>query len=370
MSYEIELGSPRSGYALSSAREGEMVEVRCFDFKSTEDGQDFIHLLESFANDILTHLPKETNPSQVDHMLVIYHKDGKADVYINELDISIRARTRNSMPAGAQITKNDIIDVEGLNLGIQVPDDAGFMCIFSVRWRKGLLFDFCPVGRPASLPREYDVSMALGQAWSHVLFQERFSISDDEWRIILAQKWFPFIGLRDETIDSMINRTRTGWDIDELLSDIAKEIKDESSRFIESWRTNPSFLPHAEILERAIERFQEDDFISCTGLLYPRIEGILRTHHSNIGASTRASSSNLARSATSALINRDKSLLLPHRFESYIKEVYFQNFDPAMSNIEISRHSVGHGVADASEFNQKAAVISILIVHQLFYLMR
>ena len=370
MPYKIELGSPRSGYALTSAREGEMVEVRCFDFKSTEDGQAFIHLLESFANDILTRLPTQTNPSQVDHMLVIYHKDGKADVYLNEIDVSIRARTRNPMPAGSQLTKNDIIDIESLNLGIQVPDDAGFMYVFSVRWRKGLLFDFCPVGIPSSPPREYDVSAALGQAFSHVLFQERFSISDDEWRVILAQKWFPFIGLRDETIDSMISHTRTGWDIDELLKDIVKEIKDESSRLFESWRTHPSFLPHSEILERAIERFQEDDFISCTGLLYPRIEGVLRTHHSNIGAPTKASPPNLAKSATSTLINKDKSLLLPNRFENYIKEVYFQSFDPSMPNIEISRHSVGHGVANASEFNQKAAAISILIVHQLFYLMR
>ena len=33
----------------------------------------------------------------------------------------------------------------------------------------------------------------------------------------------------------------------------------------------------------------------------------------------------------------------------------------------MSRHSVGHGVAKSSDFNQKSAVLAILVIHQLFY---
>ena len=57
-------------------------------------------------------------------------------------------------------------------------------------------------------------------------------------------------------------------------------------------------------------------------------------------------------------------------FEEYLREVYFAGFDPDASHIEASRNSVGHGVANTSEFNLKNATISILIIHQLSYFLR
>lgn len=38
--------------------------------------------------------------------------------------------------------------------------------------------------------------------------------------------------------------------------------------------------------------------------------------------------------------------------------------DPEIST---SRHSVGHGVVDPAKLSSKAAVIAVLVVHQLFY---
>ena len=66
-------------------------------------------------------------------------------------------------------------------------------------------------------------------------------------------------------------------------------------------------------------------------------------------------------------IGNDKSLLLPHRFSNYLQDVYFAHFNPDVSDIDVARHSVAHGVAAAEKFNQKSAVIGILTVHQLFY---
>ena len=180
-------------------------------------------------------------------------------------------------------------------------------------------------------------------------------------------QWFLFLGLRDSTINTLISHIRYGGDPDETLNDIASEVKERVPKMLNSWRKHSVFLPHIDILERSIDRFLDDDYISCTGLLFPRIEGILRTHHSGLGTHKSPSSKNLTESAVADKLKTDISLLLPHRFDDYLTEVYFKDFDPNSPDIGVSRHSVSHGVADASKFNQKSAVIGILIIHQLFY---
>ena len=369
MPFEVDLEGPPSGYARTYARAGESVEVCFREFTSTEDGQHFIQLLEGIANVTLHKLPSPVSPSQVDHLLAVYDRNGKADVYLNELELQVRMRAARPVKARQAVTKDDVIDIVGLDLDVPIPDDRGFLFVFSVGWRKGLFFDFGPVGRPDSPLREYDVAAALGQAFCHILFQERFSISDDEWRALQKAKWFPFAGLRNDTIDSLINYVRAGWDLDENLDAIVAEVKERSPNMLESWQNNTSFGPHMEILQHAVQRFQEDDYISCTGLMFSRIEGILRTHHTSLGTSVRPKPKNLAESAVAAKVKNDKCLLLPRHFANYLNDVYFKDFDPSDTDIEVSRHSVGHGVADAADFNQKSAVISLLIVHQLFYLL-
>ncbi len=265
------------------------------------------------------------------------------------------------MKAGEEVLKGDIVDIEDVKLGVQIPDDAGVLFVFSVGWRKGLFYDFEPIGGPSLPLRQYDISAVLGQ----VTFQERFSISDAEWDALFSAQWFPFMGLSYNMIDTLINHIQSGWDPDENLDDIVSETKSRTSQMLHSWGKHSSFMPHIDILERAVERFQDDDYMSCTGLLFPRIEGILRTHHTSLGSQSHPSPRNLTESAVASKIGNDKSLLLPHRFSNYLQDVYFAHFNPDAS--DIARHSVAHGVAAAEKFNQKSAVIGILTVHQLFY---
>ena len=367
MFVEIDLGNRQIGYALTSGRSGEHGKVQFREFTSTEDGQHFIQRLEGLPNEILQRLPSRIIPSQVDHMVAICRRDGKADVCVNKLEPRAFVRVARSVEAGEAVTKDDLADVERFDLGVPIPNDAGFLFVFSVGWRKGLFYDFGPIHGPDPQLRQYDVAAVLAQAYCHVLFQERFSISDAEWEILFAAKWFPFVGLRNETINALLNHVRSGWDPDEKLDDIISEIKQRIPQMLDSWRNHSSFLPHIEILEHAVERFQNDDSVSCTGLLFPRIEGILRTHRASLGIQGPLSPENLTESAVAAKIENDKSLLLPRRFDRYLRDVYFANFSPNEQDIDVSRHSVGHGVATASKFNQKSAVIGILIVHQLFY---
>jgi hypothetical protein len=367
MPVEIDLGMPPAGYSLTAARADENVTVQFQEFTSTEDGQHFIQRLEGIPDDILRRLSPAIRPSQVDNLLAICDRKGKATVYVNEIMQRARVRASGPVKAGQLVTKNDIVDVDRLELGVDIPDDAGVVFVFSVGWRKGLFYDFGPIGGPDTQPRQYDIAAILGQAYCHVLFQERFTISDDEWDALFAAKWFLFAGLRNESIDALISHVRCGWDPDEKLDDFVAEIKVRIPQMLDSWRNHSTFTPHVDILDRAVDRFQSDDFVSCTGLLYPRIEGILRTHHTSLGTATRPSPDNLTDTAVASKLHNQKCLLLPHRFAAYLRDVYFANFNPVAQDIDVSRHSVAHGVAAASEFNRKSALLAILVVHQLFY---
>ena len=370
MPVEIDLGNAPAGYTLTAARPEEIVEVQFLEFTSSEDGQHFIQRLEGLPSDILNRIYPRIVPSQIDHMLVILRRGGTATAYINELSIRVRMRASKRVEAGEHVFKNDIIDIDRLELSVDIPDDAGFLFVFSVGWRKGLFYDFGPIGTPSCQRREFDVQEVFGQAYCHVLFQERFSISDEEWDALFAAKWFPFSGLCNDSIDALINHVRIGWDPDDKIDDFVSEISSRASQMIEAWQNNSSFTPHMPILERAVERFLDEDFVSCTGLVFPRIEGILRTHHTSLGVSGQASCSNLTNTAVASKIKNEKCLLLPHRFAAYLRDIYFASFNPIDQDIDVSRHSVAHGVANASEFNKKSALLGLLVVHQLFYFLK
>jgi len=77
-----------------------------------------------------------------------------ATVYLNELDLRASVRASRPIEAGEPVTRDDFVDVERLEIGVQVPKDVGALFIFSVGWRKGLFYDFGPVAGPFPRPRD------------------------------------------------------------------------------------------------------------------------------------------------------------------------------------------------------------------------
>lgn len=368
MPVEVNLGNPPVGVTVSFAQAGEQVEVCTLEFTSTEDGQHFVRRLETCCTHILERLPEPVRPSQVDHLLVIYHRDGTAEVYVNELEFRAEARVTGPVGAGDPMTKDDVAEIRSLDLGVAVPEDAGFLFLFSVGWRRGLFYDLGPNRTGDGRLRDYDIGAALGRMYFRVLFQERFSLSDDDWNRLFSAQWFPFVGLRSSTADDLICHVQADVDPDRLVGRIVEETKARLPRMADSWAGRASFGPHMALLEHAIERFMADDAASCTALLFPRIEGMLRSHHAETGSAKKPHRDNLVNTATESAIRRDNdSLLLPRRFRDYLRTVYFAGFRPKDKEVKASRDSVGHGVAPASAFDRKAAVIGLLTVDQLFY---
>ena len=366
MPIEVDLGMPPAGFAVSSARAGETVCVQVREFTSTEDGSHFIQRLEGLPNNIIEKLPTPVLPSRVDHLLAICQRDGKATVWVNELMIKVSTRVARAIEAGEGVTKDDIVDLGDVELGVHIPADAGIVFVFSVGWRKGLFYDLGPVAGRDPHPREYDLAGMLGKLYCQLVFQERFAISDEGWRALLAAKWFPFAGLSNEVLGGLLGRIQAGDQPDDGLGDIVCHVRKRARTMLGSWRGHSSFAPHVRLLERAIERFENDDPVSCTALLFPRIEGILRVHRALSGASSGFGQEKLVQAAVASKIDNRQSALLPHRFAEYLREVYFKSFSPVEQRPDVSRHTVGHGVADGAKFDEKSAVIGLLILHQLF----
>jgi hypothetical protein len=205
--------------------------------------------------------------------------------------------------------------------------------------RKGLFFDFGPLG-PDPRPRTYDLPAVLGELYARLLFQERYRISDDEWARLFGFGWFPFAGLGNETLGLMLTHVRNGWDMEELTPRIAEEVRSKAASFLQAWLLHPALATYALFMERAISHFQSGDHVRCAELVYPQIEVILRC--SPLGSHA----------------GRPGSLLMPHRFEDYLKEVYLPKFNPA---------APPEGPAAVSGPQQKASSIAILVVHQLFH---
>jgi hypothetical protein len=337
---EVLLNEVPMGVAAGSSRKGETVPVRVTGFLSSEDGQELIGHLEQFPSTVLmkavgTRVP----PSKVDNLLAIVRRDKTATVYVNELQPQLISMVGRPKEKGEPVFMDDIVDITAAELGVEVPADAGVVIVFSWGWRKGLFYDFGPL-LPDGRPREFDLSAVLGELYARLLFQQRYRISDDEWAQLFGCGWFPFAGLGNETIRLMLAHLRERWDMDELIPRIAEEVRGKVPSFLQAWLLHPALAPHAPILERAIGHFLSGDHVSCAGLLYPQIEGVLRSHP--VGAHA----------------GRAGSLLMPHRFEDYLKEVYLPRFNPA---------APPEGQVPTAVSQQKSAAVAILVVHQLFH---
>jgi len=367
--HEIKLDMLPGGIALQAAKKDERALIQCAGIATSEDGELLIRYLE-FAGRMLDQLREHGHSfarSQVDNFLAIIRRDQTTTVYVNELQLVSKVRVARDVEAGTSVFKDDIVDIAEARFdGITIPDDAGVIVVISDGWRKAVLFDFAPLGSTPTA-RHYDIWPMLGQLLARLGYQELFSISDNDWKALFACRWFPFVGLSNSIIGNLLGHVRAGWGASELLSEIKAELLTKLDRFLGAWKSKQEFSSHVQLLERAAERFKAEDYASCTALVFPRIEGLMRAHHAIAAPSEPRTQSSLSSNAVASLADNPYSLLLPIRFQEYLKDVFFAKFDETQQNIPISRNSIGHGVASAADYNLETAMLGLLICHQLFH---
>lgn len=368
MPYHVKLDVPPIGYALFAGRAGEDVRVAYREFLSSEDGDILISRLEGFPTQIIVRLPPsaQIKASIIDHLLILIQRNGECIVYVNELITIFKTHARRALKVGETVFECDMIDIEELRYeGIEVSSDVGVFVVFSKGWRKGLYYDLGPL-QEKPIMREYNFWECLGNFYNYLWFQDLFKISDDEYEKLFNNMWFPFLSLSKEKVCELIEYARNGWNPDDLLHGILKEVNEFLPGALERWQTHSLMSAHIQLLERATERFLEKDFMRCSSILYPRIEGILRAMATQTGISyTQGGLSGAAMMILGKSPN-SYSRILPSKFQHYLQKVYFKKFDPHSVN-EISRNTVAHGLAPQQLFSKKAAVIAILIIEQILF---
>ncbi len=372
MPYHIKLKNRLVGYACNSAKAGDSVSVISKGFFSSEDGMKLIQHLEEFSRVI----DIRTDYSRVGQLLLHFDCEGNGTVYVNELSelILIHPRRKN-FQRGDIVYDDDIIDIQKLefehnNTRINVPKDHGVFVIFSKGWRKGCYFDFEPM-LPSKKLRNYELSEVLGQYYSYLMFQEIYKITEETWQKLFEIQWFPFIGLEMETIKLLINYPEDAATEEKIILDaVIADVKTSLSSFLSDWEKSKIFSRHHEFLKVAVERFEAKDWISVNSILYPRIEGILRdiANMANVAIPHKRSQQFLSELPSKTADVPPISRLLPRKFQKYLQDIYFQNFDPNNYNVaRLSRNSIGHGVAPSDQFSEKAAVLGFLILQQIYY---
>ena len=364
--YTIKLDNPLAGFTASSAKKGEKVKLITREFSSSEDGDLFIQRLEGL-NEIINLLPKNITPSTISHLLVLIHKDGTCNVYVNELEFIGTMKTKkNKINKGDPVYIDDIADIETLMIkDVIIPENVGIMFLFSHGWRKGLYFDLTHISNPDYL-LNYNLKVTLGHYLNYLFFQDLYKITNDDWEKLYSSKWFPFIGLKKKTIDNILSYIRSNWNPDELLDEIEIEVKKSLPSFIEKWEKDNLFNEHIELIKHANERFINNDYISSTSILYPRIEGILRIVNKE-NNSNNYKQMELSKAPTKRMQIQENrySRILPDKFQQYLTKVYFAKFNPD-EPADISRNSLGHGVVKHIDFSKKSTILGFLIIEQLY----
>jgi hypothetical protein len=369
MPYEIILNELPAGYVSKGAPKGGQVTVCFRDFFSSEDGQKLIHHLEGVPRDIILKLPAKAKAmeSRTDNLLAIIRKDKTATVYYNDFLPTSIMRIKGKVKAGDPIFSDNITDLERIELnGFDIPNDVAVCYVFSFGWRKGLFFDYGPILQGNGKPRSYDLGKTFAQFHAQVLFQHLFSIGSDIWEELFRQRWFPFIYLKNDQIKTLIGLAREKLPMDDLLPSIRDNLLATLAERVPDWEKDPVIGPHFEFVGAAYKHYAASDYLSAAAILFPRIEGIMRTHAKAVAPGSPFKQENLATVSAmgSGNVVKPASLLLPDRFKQYLFEIYFASFDPKDPQ-GVSRNTVSHGVVDAKLLDCKAASIAFLILLQI-----
>jgi len=363
------------GFPVEWDKESGKIRICVSEFVSSEDGDLLVSRLEGLSDMLFGAIKPAIiiDLAGVNDFLAIVRPDGTGTLFMNEIECFCWMQSKRDCKKGEPVSYDDIADVHRMRLrhakaDIDVPRDAGVAFFFPVKWRRGLYYDFSPLHPGKGQPRDRDLEVIFGQYYAYLAFQERLRVTRQEMDQLIEERWFPFIALRQGTVQSMMNHLRSGRPVDELLDGIHDEVAKTLSAELEKWERNPVFDGHMPILRTGAERYHAGDYISCVSVVFPRIEGVLLAYHllEKLSGSLGRSALVEAALVTNPNVQHENCLLLPQKFHTYLKTVFFARFDPKNPQ-ELTRHTVTHGVTPVADFNKKGATLGFLVLSQLAY---
>jgi len=314
----------------------------------------------------------------VNRFVIILHKDSTADVYFDDFAVSVEIKAKRNIAAGQAVNSSDIADIRRVKFdGINIDKTDKIICCLKIGWKFALFFDF---GRRHTELDIEDVQRRLGDVYRYLSFQYIYVTlepsSEVLYKKILKDGWFPFLEIASE-YKTLSEAYKNDFDIEGKTEAIVKSFDGARIKLItEKWWKVPVFGQKRKIIEAGIEAYlrgSETDYINCIKNLSSELEGILR---SAIYRDTKKGDNVKVRDMLKyvktqgvKIFGSGFALSLPEPFVDYLKNAIFLDFSVEKGEVELSRHSVNHGVVDSEKYTKYRALQLILVLDQIYYFM-
>lgn len=367
--FEIKINGSLTGFALDAGRGGKDIKVAQRGFFTPFDGEIFYTILDDISKMFLRDwmIRAKKNESSIDNCLIFIGTENKAKVNIN-IPALWDLISKRKIESESVVTTEDIADIRRINFpGIQIESNSGVIYIFSQGWMRGLYFDFMPI-QPQSTHKLGELGSLFASLHSYLLFPEVYRVEPQVREQMFKTGWFPFIRILGWRFKKVYEAIKHDFPLEEEAIKVVESFDDKSIReMLDAWMTKDLFVKHETFIKKGIEEFIEKDYISAIHILYPRIEGLMRYIY--LGEKEKPIAVRLVDKLTT--ITKEKSvnynLYFPDDFSDYLKQFYFSSFDLDKGEIDLSRHSLAHGVARVEDFSKIGAFQAILILDQIFY---
>ena len=357
------------GIAMHAAKAGDQVKVLQKAFLTSYENN-HRYLFEG----VLSQFPIPDLQALNEVLIII--REGRCLMY-RQYPLMVEIRSKTSIAAGSAVFEDQILDMRAVKFKdgtteLEVRDGDKVVWLFRVGWSFGLYFDLSGKLKSSEVERE------LGRCYRQMHFHSLYWFLSSEENVdrLFDRGWFPFVQILGEKFNRLrftIDDTK-GLEIveDSLVSYFAKnKISEISNR----WWANEIFKQRRSFLMAGVNAYiagGTDDIINAINTLTPQIEGIMRFDYHRVvrtRPSTRELKEHMKTRAIESFPDPD-SLGFPEYFSKYVERVFFRDFDVEQGDVRISRHSVGHGVANTKDFSKVRALQLVLVLDQIYFYLR
>ncbi len=346
----------------------------------TSDHRDFYRYIDRLTSHILN--PASATPNAVANMVCVIHEDDSCDVYLNDFKVHALIRAKKNVEAAELLNANKIADITRITLPeIEFTETDRVVACLKVGWKFGLYFDLDRgphLGPGDREPLNVDrMERQLGSLFRTLLFHDVYQAiqSGPHYERLLEDGWFPYIELLPAEFSRLAERYASNFEIQDQIVQLTASFDAERLGVLtEKWWSSPPFASHRPIIEAGISAFADNDSkgdIVAIATLWPQVEGVLRRIlYSDTGKGRRVKSSEFIRHLTTAVeqeAGETGTLMFPEEFSSFLRDFGFANFDIETGEIDMSRNTVSHGIADPIDFTRARALQLILMLDQIYF---
>lgn len=370
--FKLENVKPLAGFVAENIGPGQVGKVLARGFVNSDQKEFY-----EYTNQISSlFLGQRYLIDTIHTFLILIHPDLSADVYVNLVPIELRILAKGNLKPG-NVSIRQIADVEALEFdGIDVLEKDSIIFCFKKGWKFGLFFDFNQILGQKSMDLQA-LQEELGSYYKYLMFQEEYAVLENEamFSRMFQDGWFPFIQLLGGEFKELARIYEGGTNLDsDIGTFITRFDRSRLDSFVQHWWRNEIFRQKEPIIMSGIEAYlmnNQAGFINAIKTLYSEIEGIIRITY------TKETGKNPSFQELIDYINQKArvkfgsriSLGFPGVFFDYIREHIFKSFDLASGQVDLSRHSASHGVAEAKDYTKNKALQAVLVLDQMsFYL--